>query len=217
MVERRHNQDLPYCSGDLPFRLSLRCRVVLVAVLVSAGAWHAAFRTASPRLTSYVAPVLPQRALKDLDGDGHVDVARVSERSQISIRLSASSETVQLDGPVASLIASDVDRDGDLDLVAATPSGDVEVFLNDGRGRFTQQKPGQVPTFDGEPVLARGDADAPTVLGASAPFAHPPNDYRNVVFVSTRIRPPTAAQAFRSPSVGPASPRGPPFPSTHLS
>ena len=38
-------------------------------------------------------------------------------------------------------IARDLDRDGDLDVVASTAEEPIVVWINDGNGRYTRQKP----------------------------------------------------------------------------
>jgi hypothetical protein len=48
------------------------------------------------------------------------------------------------------IITADIDRDGDLDVVAATDGGFM-VWLNDGAGRFTSQAPRERPLVDGHP------------------------------------------------------------------
>lgn len=48
------------------------------------------------------------------------------------------------------IVTADIDRDGDLDVVAATDHGFM-VWVNDGAGRFTSQAPRQRPLVDGLP------------------------------------------------------------------
>ena len=69
---------------------------------------------------------LPQTALGDFDGDGRPDVAVIDDGvagQTFSVRLSSSSHAVYLLAGVASLVGGDVDHDGDIDLVATSPSG----------------------------------------------------------------------------------------------
>jgi hypothetical protein len=49
---------------------------------------------------------------------------------------------------VRTLIAADIDRDGDVDVVAATNRGFI-VWLNDGAGHLTSQAPAHHPSVDG--------------------------------------------------------------------
>jgi hypothetical protein len=48
------------------------------------------------------------------------------------------------------IVTADIDRDGDLDVVAATDDGFM-VWVNDGAGRFTSQAPRQRPLVDASP------------------------------------------------------------------
>ena len=46
------------------------------------------------------------------------------------------------------VVTADIDRDGDLDVLAATDQGFM-VWVNDGRGQFTSQVPSDRPVVDG--------------------------------------------------------------------
>ncbi len=98
----------------------------------------------------------PQVAVGDFDGDGHSDVARIATRGgigrrDVSIALSsAEGDELHLDGAVFALVEGDIDHDGDLDLLATTPSGGLLVWLNDGHGRFTRQASSPRHSFAGE-------------------------------------------------------------------
>jgi hypothetical protein len=77
----------------------------------------------------------------DLDGDNQPDqlyVEHTGNASLISFSFSGPRVGDQLSSTISASIvtAADVDGDGDLDLVAASPLGS-EVWLNDGSGRFT--------------------------------------------------------------------------------
>jgi hypothetical protein len=116
---------------------------------------------------------------------------------------------------VAGVVAGDVDHDGDVDLVAATPSGDLKVYLNDGRGRFTSQEPARRHTLVGESVTGYVDSSAALVLWSSAPSIRS-IDRDGALVASTRIGPPTAPVPFKSTFFVLASLRAPPSPSTEL-
>ena len=51
---------------------------------------------------------------------------------------------------VRKVVATDVDRDGDVDIVAATDRGFI-VWLNDGAGHLTSEPPPHRPAVDGTP------------------------------------------------------------------
>src|SRR5207245_2837223 len=98
----------------------------------------------------------PQRAQGDFDGDGRVDTALIQDRAdarRISIRLSGSSSPVDLDATVTGVVQGDVDHDGDLALIAATPSGDLLIWINDGHGRFTRQPESDTRGLSSEPAI----------------------------------------------------------------
>jgi len=70
-------------------------------------------------------------------------------------------------GALTSIVVADIDRDGDADVVATDDALHLFVWINDGTGRLTQQRP--TPTGDG-----LGAAQGPGVergTAASAPFA----------------------------------------------
>jgi hypothetical protein len=78
----------------------------------------------------------------DLDGDGSVDRVlapgtEAGAKHAVFVELSGSpiDQRLTTDAPVTALVTADIDADGDLDLVAATPSG-VRFWLNAGRGRL---------------------------------------------------------------------------------
>jgi hypothetical protein len=126
--------------------------VASVATLVAGlSAWMA-----PDAFTPFVPQAPPQRALGDFDGDGRVDTALIQDGAgdrRISVQLSGSSSAVRLEATVTGVIEGDIDHDGDLDLVAATPSGDVLIWLNDGHGRFTQQLASKTLGLFSDPVL----------------------------------------------------------------
>lgn len=95
----------------------------------------------------------------------------------------------QLD--VRKVVAADLDRDGDLDVVAATDRGFI-VWLNDGAGHLTRQPPVRRSAFDGSAAGSawRGRAsplDEP--LQNDLPSLPPPGIYAHA--------PPAFAPAFR--------------------
>lgn len=83
----------------------------------------------------------------DLDGDGRGDlVAAVPQNSngaapELRVLLSAAPDTVTLGaradyGVTRRLAAGDLDGDGDVDIVSASPNGVVVLLVNDGSGRL---------------------------------------------------------------------------------
>jgi len=110
-------------------------------------------------------------------------------------------------------VLGDVDRDGDLDIVATTVDQPVAIWLNDGRGHFARQPAPLTPGFS-PPVdtLARASsmemlAVAPTRPHSSSPLTP------SVLGPTDRAGRPGALDAFDAPQSLPdaADPaRGPP-------
>lgn len=98
----------------------------------------------------------------DLDGDGDDDLVVASEQpgseSPVSLVLNeasgagvyrlalAPSASLQaLPSPVSCVVLTDGDQDGDLDLVAISPSDQDRLLLNDGRAHFFDDTPATMP------------------------------------------------------------------------
>jgi hypothetical protein len=182
------------------------------ALLVGALSAGSILDKATGAFTLFVPQAPPQRALGDFDGDGRVDQALIQDAAgdrRISVQLSGSTEAVRLDVPVTGVIEGDIDHDGDLDLVAATPSGDVLIWLNDGHGRFTRQAPSRTRGLSGELVIIQTALANAIALGIRAPFVAPPARARTIVIVRT-TRPPTGYLALDARSPFLPTLRGPP-------
>ena len=166
------------------------------------------------RYTRFVAASLPQHAIGDFDGDGRPDVANISAHGSghqdISIALSGSTDDIRLDASVSALIEGDFDHDGDLDLLATTPSGDVLIWVNDGHGRFTRQAPAPRRALTGDPVFASTADPSVTFAAVDGWVLEAPVRAHQAV-VARAIRPPTASRVvsrgrqlvpqFRAPPV----------------
>jgi hypothetical protein len=152
----------------------------------------------APTFTPFVPQPLPQRAQGDFDGDGRSDVALVQDRAdsgRLSVRLSGSANTIDLEATVTGVIEGDIDHDGDLDLVALSPSSDVLVWINDGHGHFTRQETPRAPGLCDEPIVSDAILCCPIALGTTAPVVTSRNRTDTGVVV-TQIRPPTSPQSF---------------------
>lgn len=184
--------------------MCLHKRIPRVApgVLLLAGALFAGFALRKPpeTFTPFVPQAPPQRALGDFDGDGRVDTALIQDGAgdrRISVQLSGSPNAVHLETPVTGVIEADVDHDGDLDLVAATPSGDLLIWLNDGYGRFTRQAASSTRGVSGGPVIIQTAWAEAMVLNVRTPVVPPPTRAETIV-TATKIRPPTACSALHT-------------------
>jgi hypothetical protein len=110
------------------------------------------------------------------------------------------------------VIAADIDRDGDLDVLAATDDG-VKVWVNDGHGRFTSRTPESGPLADGHPAANSWNGaeslDRETIQSESIPivgsYAHAPPD------TASRSAATFDAVVRRSSALGSRTPRAPPF------
>ena len=175
--------------------------VIALGLLLVAGTFASGLDLMRPSqpFAPFLPNPLPQRVTADFDGDGRPDVAHIQDRydgrAHISVRLSGSSDAVRLDGTFAAVIDGDIDHDGDLDLVAATASGDVLIWLNDGHGRFTRQERSPTPGVTSDPIVVDVERNQPVVAGASASVITPGHRAEAAVPVE-QIRPPKAPPAF---------------------
>jgi hypothetical protein len=164
--------------------------------------------------TAYVRPAFPHAALGDFDGDGRPDVAiiqRGTDDSYVHVRLSGSPDAALLEAKVISVVAADIDHDGDLDLVAMAPSGNLMVWLNDGRGRYALQEAlHNLNEISSAPIVSNSLKNEPIALGTPTPLVTPPGRSGTAVVV-TQIRPPTNPPAFAISFLSLPSLRAPPF------
>lgn len=147
-------------------------RLALLVLTFAALEGAVLLRKPSASLTPFVPQAPPQRAIGDFDGDGRPDAALVegsADDRRISVQLSGAAAAVRLDAAVTSVIEGDIDHDGDLDLVAATSSGDVLIWINDGHGRFTRQTASPTRDVSGEPVVSQVDRPESIAIGIRPP------------------------------------------------
>jgi hypothetical protein len=174
-----------------------------LAVPLLAGAMWAAARHASGTFTPLVPVTLPQRAAADFDADGRPDLAVIQEGrggSQVSVILSGSPHAVTFEIDAVSVAASDIDHDGDTDLVVLEPSNQVVIWLNDGRGHFTEEEPLPSSSLSPATTMAGTWPDEPVLLGPTAPQVVRPPRRNETAVLGTAARPtkvsPAAALRF---------------------
>ncbi|HEX2454236.1 MAG TPA: VCBS repeat-containing protein [Vicinamibacterales bacterium] len=157
------------------------------------------------------------RLFADLNGDGRTDqVAIVSSPDRQAIRLTFSGGTVTwLRTPrhVQRLVAGDLNRDGQVDLVATTENLEIVAWLNRGHGRFTQPRlPARSHRAPPGPIVSGGH---PAAADAYSIGSDPDSAIvRLPLLVATLV--PRAALCYSDPIVSessttPSRPRGPPL------
>jgi hypothetical protein len=179
-----------------------------------AGARWGADRPARGAFAPYVARALPQRAAADFDADGRPDVALIQDGrdgSRVVLTLSGSRDAVALNLDAVSVATSDVDHDGDTDLVVATSSNHVVIWLNDGRGHFTEERPAPSRDLSPETTVVNAPRDGLAAVGPAAPQVAAPGRRREPPVVSTRIRRPSVSAVVGPAFLALPAPRGPPL------
>ena len=146
----------------LPFALAAVCVAMLLALIpaLRTGPSRPAIRLAKSALTQGSTHF----AIADFDGDMRPDLAMIRIRqdgvpdSQYSLELqfsSGSRPTIRLTGPAGGLDVSPQDVNGDhiADLVVTSvvDSQFVAIFLNDGKGNFTQVERAAYPEVGKRP------------------------------------------------------------------
>jgi hypothetical protein len=199
--------------------MSRRLSYLSLGILLLANARWATTAWASGPFTPFVPEMPPQRAVADFDGDGRPDVAFIQEaqgRTRLWISILGSSGAVRLEVNAVSVAASDVDHDGDADLVVAMPSNQVEIWLNDGHGHFTEEPP--QPSSSLSPVTTVGSTghDEPAPPTPSTPQLVDPRGRREAVVGGARVPPPTASSNVVAICLAHPSLRAPPLARTSL-
>src|SRR2546426_1927566 len=164
--------------------------------IVSAIALSAVWVLASPAAVRAASTTPPPNLSVDVEWHGKIDL----EWQQLPAVLRA--------------IATDLDRDGDLDVVATTEDQPIVVWINDGRGHLTRQRPRSAP-----PVIAHSGDATPPGSGSSAPQTASASTPSPVVAPPEgRAPPPAPSRALRhdpdsrlrTDLDGSTDPRGPP-------
>jgi hypothetical protein len=167
---------------------------ILLGILVLIGApWPAALR-GSGAFTPFVAQTRPQRAAADFDADGRQDEAFIQDSqggSEVRLTLSGSPAAITFVVNAVSVVASDIDHDGDTDLVMATPSNQIAIWINDGHGHFTEVRSLPSRNLSSATIVLHSSQEEPAALCPPAPLVVGPGRRRETSVVGTRVRPPT--------------------------
>jgi hypothetical protein len=183
--------------------------VILIAALPVA---RSARANGVSAFTTYRNSTPPHRAQGDFDGDGRVDTAVIQERageSRLSIQLSSSVSEFDLELSVTSVAEGDIDHDGDLDLVTATASGDLAIWLNDGHGRFTRQRASTTRALSSDAVVLEPTSHALSVIRSDT-IPLQSLTLRDVPLTTEAIRSPAPSNVHVVQSVIPPPLRAPP-------
>ncbi|MEM7201659.1 MAG: VCBS repeat-containing protein [Planctomycetota bacterium] len=141
---------------------------IIAALAASPLRAQARFSELTKRYLPNVARETPAAELRDLDGDGHLDLVLATAQGQDRIYINdgtglftdeTSSRLPPNSDATSSLLCEDVDGDGDLDLV--TGGSTNRLYVNDGTGNFTDVTSTQLrwSGFLRTSALAFGDVD----------------------------------------------------------
>ena len=176
-------------------------------LLLISGRWSAGSRQPGA-FTPFVPQALERSAVSDFDADGRPDLARIQDvegGSQVRLTLVGSSTTVTLVTNAVSVVASDIDHDGDTDLVMVTPSRQIAIWLNDGYGQSTEPQPRSSRSLSSAATILSASQELLAALGPTAPIGVGPDPRQETAVIGTSIRHPTrslvlALSAFVLPS-----------------
>jgi hypothetical protein len=126
--------------------------------------------------------------------------------------------SADVDLKISSLVTTDLDADGDLDIVAADRSGGaigIVVWVNDGAGRLTRKAPAPTGNLASEPADPSIDERQATVMASVQPDGPAIAAIAANAWMTLPARPYELARPAVPPSVSPATlrSRSPPLPS----
>jgi hypothetical protein len=128
--------------------------------------------------------------------------------------LSGTRDAVALNLDAVSIATGDIDHDGDADLVVATSSNRVVIWINDGRGHFTEEAPSRSQDMSPVETVAGASREEPIGIGSTVPQLDAPSRRRARAAETARRLPPLAPLADSPSFLSLPSLRGPPLTAT---
>jgi hypothetical protein len=167
------------CGILVRFELTLRSRFSPSLALVLTLAFVAGALGDSPALSAESRGGFDDdiKVTADFDGDGTLDSATLHD-NRIALSLSEQRTTIQLHGlaDTTTVAVTDIDRDGDTDLVSIDARGSLRGWNNEGSGSFAPWTVGAPsglpsPTWAGTPSWSSALAVLPSILSGRSPSA----------------------------------------------
>jgi hypothetical protein len=126
----------------------VRFRSVLIGLATTAALWG---HSPAPRPHEIPHPPFPSKALNSRSDAAAMQLLRVAEPG----------------AHVLVAISRDLDRDGDLDVVGSTAEAPLVIWINEGDGHFTRQRPTSGPMVSSHPDGVERGSDRPLQTGVT--------------------------------------------------
>jgi hypothetical protein len=173
--------------------------------------------SAHAQAPSRIGPSANSHSGFDFDGDGVTDLARLAPSGALTVRLTRASQSLNLSASVVGFAVSDLDHDGDPDIVALSATGNLQVWYNRGDGRFRRERVSVEIRRSGwrpahEEVSGDPEADnvaEPVTRGNAADIAVPPQPW--IAATECQIIDLCRDRLLPAPRRSFSSPRAPPF------
>jgi hypothetical protein len=207
---------MPILSDEVTPKASTIVRTLAAGLLVLASAESSAVRPVAATPSALLSTPEPRQIHLDLDGDGLPDQGNIVSDVRLDLALTSIRSVRSLvagdHDRILGVTAVDIDRDGDLDLVARLAGGGFAVWINEGHGDFERASGRRGP-----PVTLSASSSLTALLPLVAGFVTPRTPvaiFTSSSFVVVLPRPPTTAHlddTFVASTLDPARPvRAPP-------
>lgn len=159
----------------------------------------------------------PAPAIKaDFNRDGAPDQLSVSSAGRLTLTVTGQPIVLALHRSIAGVAVGDIDRDGDRDIVGLSATGNVNVWRNDGRGKFQHSKTLRHPvrrSMSGQHSIGSAP-EADNVAEGPERDAPGPFAATTIAFVDNDPAPfaPAVTSRYRAPDTSTGRPRAPPLP-----